>query len=712
MAPVDDTTVPGPNPSQPRRLWASNTAQTPVEQHVECDAVSNATPPPPHRRLDIQGLRAIAIGVVVCFHAGLPVPGGFIGVDIFFVISGFVITGMLAREHATTGSISVRTFYVRRFRRLTPALALTVAVVAVVSALVQSPMGAQQVTAETGIGAMLLIANLVVSSTTGGYFDAPAAANPLLHTWSLSVEEQFYLIFPALLLLAWSATRRRGGGHSIALLMLTGVGALSLAITLAEAAGHRIPFMPAILGGFYGPVTRVWEFAAGAALALVAERVARHLNELRAAVIAAAGLAGIAMSLWLVNGDTAWPGPLTMLPVASTMALLLAGLLVNPLSQLLGSRPFVAIGDISYSWYLWHWPFIVFALLIWPHVPAVLVIAATLSLAPALASYRWVEQPIRRLRAVGSRKMARIVVVSLATPITVSLALLVAANNSFWIPSVQHFVATVAPMHAGNAAGCNKSIAPSDRRPTACRWNENGVNKPVYLVGDSHADHLSEALINSSLALGRPLTIATSNSCPFYDVVIVSSAQPRSTCTTFVQRTTQWLLDQPAGTVVIGASSIYWNSDTFAVGPDAASQTRDRASKSNYLTAGLESTVKQLQEAGHQVILVQDVPFFAPPYNSDPQQFSVSDIASGRDLAMRMPLDLANSRQRAPRAGVEQVAADTGATVLDLRDYFCPMSLCTTELDGTYLYRDEGHISIAASEALTGRFTAALSSPG
>src|SRR5262245_6874528 len=155
------------------------------------------------RRLGIQGWLPVAALMVVSFPAGLPVPGGFVGVDVFFVISGFVIAGMLGREWRTTGRIRFGQFYLRRFKRLTPALALMVAVTMIISVAVLSPLGIQQTAAKTGIGAMLLVANAVIAKTTGGYFDAHAETNPLLHTWTLSVEEQFYLAFPALIALGW-----------------------------------------------------------------------------------------------------------------------------------------------------------------------------------------------------------------------------------------------------------------------------------------------------------------------------------------------------------------------------------------------------------------------------------------------------------------------------------------------------------------------------
>ena len=163
-----------------------------------------------NRRRDIQGLRAIAVIMVVAFHAGLPVPGGFVGVDVFFVISGFVITAMLHREWEKTGRIKFGTFYLKRFKRLAPALALMVGVTLMISTVIFSPFGHQTYAAATGIGALLMSANFVIAKTTGGYFGPTAENNPLLNTWSLSVEEQFYLVFPALIALGWYLAKRHG----------------------------------------------------------------------------------------------------------------------------------------------------------------------------------------------------------------------------------------------------------------------------------------------------------------------------------------------------------------------------------------------------------------------------------------------------------------------------------------------------------------------
>lgn len=278
--------------------------------------------------MDIQGLRAVAVLMVVAYHAGLYVPGGFVGVDVFFVISGFVITAMLAREWQKYGRIRFGRFYLRRFKRLTPALALTVSVTVLASALLLSPTGDQQNAAQTGLGALLLGANIVIARTTGGYFDAPAESNPLLNMWSLSVEEQFYLLFPIVLALSWAASGR-WRTIRIPMMVVSVIGFASFALAVLGSSGFSAPssWMLALLNvslGFYSPLTRAWEFAAGALLALAASRLAVMPARL-ALVSGVAGAAGLTASLWVITASTPFPGAWTLLPVVATLLLLMAG---------------------------------------------------------------------------------------------------------------------------------------------------------------------------------------------------------------------------------------------------------------------------------------------------------------------------------------------------------------------------------------------------
>ncbi|MBU6280558.1 MAG: acyltransferase, partial [Actinomycetales bacterium] len=315
-----------------------------------------------HRRADIQGLRAIAVLLVVAFHAGLPVPGGFVGVDVFFVISGFVITGLLLREFAGSGRLNFRRFYSRRFRRLIPALALVVTVTALLAIPLQSPFGAQQVTAKTGIGSMLLLANAVIYQVSGAYFDGPAELNALLNTWSLSVEEQFYLLFPAVLAVGWWLSRRwfsrvghRELGAITLVALLSGASfALSVWFTFAD---HPIGFIerPAQFA-FYASLTRAWEFGAGALLAFAAQRW--QPSQRAGLILGSAGAVLLILSVFLIDGAVPFPGWAALPPVAATLLLIAAGP-TSATGRALSVGVMVWIGALSYSWYLWHWPLIV-----------------------------------------------------------------------------------------------------------------------------------------------------------------------------------------------------------------------------------------------------------------------------------------------------------------------------------------------------------------
>src|SRR5262245_18987770 len=349
-----------------------------------------------HRRLDIQGLRALAVLLVVAYHAGLPVEGGFIGVDVFFVISGFVITGVLVRQCSAEGRIDFRGFYTRRIRRLLPALALVVSVTSVISILVQPPNGEQQQTAQTALGAMLLSANVVIPRLSDNYFTFAATANPLLHTWSLSAEEQFYLGFPALLLLGLAFTPSRSFGGWRPILVVAGASAASVVLLLVSTyASLSVASLGVIADPFYSSLTRAWECGAGALVALAAGTVRRCPPRL----LLIGGLAGtviVLASAVRINQSAPFPGVVAFVPVFGTALILASGVAQpNPLVRGLSIRPLVWIGDLSYSWYLWHWPAIVLGRLIFPGVVRIAILSAAASLVPAFLSFRFVENPIR-----------------------------------------------------------------------------------------------------------------------------------------------------------------------------------------------------------------------------------------------------------------------------------------------------------------------------
>ncbi len=655
-----------------------------------------------NRRADIQGLRAIAVFTVVCFHAGLPMPGGFAGVDVFFVISGFVITGMLLREHNSSGSIRLGNFYGRRFRRLTPALGFVVATVVIASFFIQSPLGSQWDTAVTGLGAMLLSANFVMSSISGGYFDAVASTNPLVNTWSLSVEEQFYLIFPGLLLVGLLLIKPRSRARHAPLIGVVVVSLVSFAAAMIYARGMVGPRTEWLIG-FYGPLSRAWEFGAGAALALIVPRLRPPRFSL-SLILGVLGLAMIAATMWLVGEQTRWPGPWTLLPVIGTLLLLAAGLGARtPISGVLGSRPFVAIGDLSYSWYLWHWPFIVFAALIWPHSGWAPKLAALASLGVAVGAYRWLEQPIRNLRGLSRKRMTVLVAFTLGIPISLALCLAVATQHGFWSSTVQEHQRALAP-HLDEEAGCNEVVKNIASELPACVFNSAATGAPIYLLGDSNVGHFSEAALVAGQQLGRPLVISTTQGCPFIDTYMElesgASWWSSSDCRAYVDDRLAWLKQQPPGTVVISNDDSYWRQEGFAIGVDPNALTTDPDDRLRIYREALTKTVDAIESTGHHVVLVQTIPHFS----WSPATCTMWEVWTG-DCATSSPIPV---EAKGVRDIVDSVAKATNAGVIDLQAYLCPDGTCRTEADGVVRYRDGGHLSVPASQALGDIFEGAI----
>jgi peptidoglycan/LPS O-acetylase OafA/YrhL len=626
-----------------------------------------------HIRADVQGLRALAVLLVMLFHAGLPLPAGFAGVDVFFVISGFVITGLILRQ-LDAGRFSLGEFYVRRIKRLLPALILMLVVVLVLSFLLESPLGPQQTTAKTGVGAMLLVANMVILRTSGGYFDAAATTNPLLHVWSLSVEEQFYLGFSVLLLLAWTIGRRSSGRIHAAAITVAALTAASLAFAIAcSYAEGPVSFVsdPASLA-FYSSPTRAWEFGVGALVALWAHARADHrkAGERVAALTAFAGIVLLAAPNLLVDDKTPWPGVMAVLPVAGTVGLIVAGTLApNPVCRLLSTRPAVWVGDLSYSLYLWHWPLIVFASLQWPGTTAPLL-AAVASILPAWLSYRYVETPLR-----AARPRSRVTVFGLGAGTAAAAAALAFALGAVGVavvPAAASYRAEAATLPVGRASGCmvrDRPYIPSDIDRCYTR-----VARPkgwVMLVGDSHADAISNGVVSAATRLGFNVLTLTGAQCEFARNPAPSEFLPNCAAMNhdLLDRATG---SNPPALVVMS----HWGAARMGT-------------EKNWPQA-LDPTLAELRRARVPVLFVLDVPNFAVWDAGQPAACRGGLL----DFTCTLPRQEVEAIQGSARAAeIALTRGRPGVTIYDPWPHFCSAAVCSSVVHGRLAYRDFAHLN-------------------
>ena len=611
-----------------------------------------------HYRRDIDGLRALAILPVLLFHAHVPgFSGGYVGVDIFFVISGFLITGIIARE-VDEGRFSLVQFYERRFRRIMPALSLMILAVLAVACWLYLPGDIEGVP-KSALAATLFASNLWFFTDTG-YFAGGADVKPLLHTWSLAVEEQFYIAFPILLMLvARFASRWRS-------LIVGAIAACSLTLAIAlqrDTSGFTFYLLP----------TRAWELFAGALLALgpMPTARARWLRE----ALAWIGLSSVIFAVIFYTRDTVFPGTSALPPVLGA-ALLLHSAPGTSVGRLLSLSPFVGVGLISYSLYLWHWPLIVFteyatdaALTGWT---AIAVMAA--SFIAAILSWRFVERPFRDARRLPARRIFQFTGVVMALLSLLSLALMAMGG---WPGRFAPQVLALAAGHSDispERQACHDSFV---RGTPPCVLGAR-VRPDALLWGDSHGVELAYALSLKAKAEGRALIERTTSSCP----PVLGYDPPRDAgCARANRASFAAIRADPAIRQVYLAA--FWANGEF---DDPA------------FVAKLDATIRALRSEGRQVILIGAVP---------PQPFDVprhlAHLARADNLAVAQGVDRAAIDARIRKLSTLFAGWQAqGVTLIDPMARLCAAGHCAIIHAGRPLYFDSHHLSVAGARLVIG----------
>jgi peptidoglycan/LPS O-acetylase OafA/YrhL len=669
-------------------------------------------------RPDIEGLRAIAILLVVGYHAGVPnLTGGYVGVDVFFVISGYLITSHLVRE-AVGGHLSIARFYARRAMRLLPAAALVLAVT-LLATWWWLPVTRLKSIAYDALAANGYVINYRLAALGTDYRTATAAPSPLQHFWSLAVEEQFYLVIPLLVLLTVVVARQR-----------TLFVAAVAAITGASFWWSIHTTSTSAIWAYFGAPARVWELGAGALLGLAAVYFGR-LPIPAAVVLRWAGIAAIGYAAVKYTESTPFPGYQAGLPVLGAVAVIGAGC-ANP-GQGLGNPLFRSIGARSYSWYLWHWP----VLLIAPFVVhqnlglTGKLVALAVAYGFAAVSFAVVEQPIRTHPDLRAHPIRAFQVAVAVTAVVVALALVLPAlpaRTSLGVgnvasvtlggtgsartqalarrlqaattvdtipknltPSLKDAAGDNPPIYGD---GCHLGFAET-KTPSKClHFGDAGGDRTMVLFGDSHAAQWFPAM--NSIAKQRDLKLAdfTKGACAAADVKIYLPAIKRAYDECVTWRATAIAQIKALHPAIVVMSSNYDGGDDLGI----------HGSQNTAWTKAWKTTTKQLTQAGTRLVYLNDTPW---PKGNVPD--CLAEHPTDPQRCAQKTSTAAGSPRRSMVAKAEK---GLGATVVDPMPWFCALKSCPVVVGNIMVYMDDSHMSTDYAKLLTPLLSEQLKNPG
>ena len=636
-------------------------------------------------RSDIQGLRGIAVLLVVIYHTGFALPGGFIGVDMFFVISGFVITQVLLREYEDTGEISLSNFYARRARRLIPALSIVTILTLLISLVAMSPFGEQQQIIKTAIASTFFAGNIHLFAMNS--YEA-LKDNPLRHLWSLGVEEQFYWIYPILFIGILRTTRKRFYSTlTISILIFVGLSfvfgllltnGFEFGYTLGSSLSSQFSFLAKIgfePGGdwpskfaFFGAPARFWEILLGSLTALAVKKLTFNFR-ITASLMVVAAIAALIWSSITLNSRSAFPGALALLPVLGTVLLIVFNRQVGPVNRLLTSSPLVYLGDISYSLYLWHWPLIVFSRAIWPGSESFLILSILIAFFCSEVSYKMIEVKFaggfKRRNKSGPLIIGTLIVVTLF----VGIVLQRVANTGLGIPKVTDKWENIA-----SRSGCELG---TDLWDASCRFGSLNRRFTGVLIGDSNARSASDGVSEAINFLDGVLYVSHQSGC---SALIASS---NSNCQKFNERRFDAISRRRPDLIVLVNYQNY-----FVDTPEA-------------MLLALRETLEFFAKEEIPVVVQGQIPECS-------ESVSIIRLKIMEIDTCKVPLLDQGKRNYLVRESKKITLAFSKNTFVDPADALCPYSMCQSFFEGKWTYSDQRHLSPTGSRMLTPLYIEAI----
>ncbi len=620
-------------------------------------------------RPDIDGLRAVAVLGVVAFHATQVLPGGFVGVDVFFVISGFLITGILIRD-CETKTFSITRFYSRRIRRILPAL-VTLLLTFIVVACITLPPADLEFSGRTLLSTTLFLANQFFLDHTG-YFHVDAQESPLLHLWSLSIEEQFYLLWPPVVFLLYRSRLRR---WAPALIMM----ALLISLALAQ----RSVWMGNEAGAFYMLRARGWELLLGALLATGSLPVLNRPRDRE--ILAGFGLAAILGSMLLINPDTPFPGLGAAVPCLGAAALIHANRIgESVVGRWLSSPPMVLIGLISYPLYLWHWPLLAMPRLALGRAlsPAEVGLSVILAFAMAWLSWRFIETPFRR-RRTGDEGSGFVVIAGVSTlAVIAGAALVIVAGQGFpqrASPLVLRAEAARDSINPMNAL-CHVTSGAAPPPAAPCTTPGTGSGR-IILWGDSHAAHIMPGLTVAGGHHYSSVRQMTKSSCPPL-APDRQSVFANAECAAFNRNVLSALAGEARidEIVIAGRWTGYLSDASGTAGP---------------LREEMRETIENIRRAvgvRTAIIVVGPLPGFA----FEPSKCYARTSFAGLDTSPCRDPKPTNARSAAAveLALTEAASGEPNVSVTLPWQSLCRTGSCSTAFNEHFLFRDSHHLTV------------------